>query len=392
MLRKIIILTAILGLSAGCQSHAQHEKAAKQRWAKARASIKLTMAEQQYNNGEYDKALASIYECIGSDPCEPKARLLLGKLMLSQDNLQGAEEQLRLCVQSDASLDEGWYWLGFALQRQERLKEALQHYNKALSLAPTRTEYILSAADAEAAQGNTGKAVELLGQKMEAMPQNVELKVAAADLTFRAGRNEEAIELYKKAMIINSEDDTVAEALGYCYLFSDRHAEAAEIFNRLAERCLDSQKRKLYLEIAGLSNMKSAQYDRASTCYQKLSKEERKNAEVWVKAGQASLGAGDAKRAIMCGQKALSLRPDYPDAIAVIGCAQYLQGDYSAAIKSFEKTESDSRHCGFSWLMRARCYERLGAKEAAEQAYKKGAEISPDSKLVKLLAMEKEER
>lgn len=392
MLRKIIILAAVLSVSAGCQSHAQQEKAAKQRWAKARASIKLTMAEQQYNKGEYDKAQASIYECIGTDPCEPKARLLLGKLLLGQEKLQDAENQLRLCVQLDSSLDEGWYWLGFALQRQGRLKEACQHYNKALASAPTRTEYILGAADAESAQGNINKAVELLGQKMEAMPQNIELKVAAADLMFRAGRNEEAIELYKKAMIINDEDDTVAEALGYCYLFSDRHAEAAETFNRLAERCLDSQKRKLYLELAGLCSMKSAQYDRAATCYEKLSAEERKNAEVWVKAGQASLGAGDTKRAIMCGQKALALRPDYPDAIAVIGCAQYIQGDYSAAIKSFEKTESDSRHCGFSWLMRARCYERLGAKQAAEEAYKKAAEISPDSKLVKLLAMKKEEQ
>jgi tetratricopeptide (TPR) repeat protein len=132
--------------------------------------------------------------------------------------------------------------------------------------------------------------------------------------------------------------------------------------------------------------MNCAQYDRAVNCYNELNVKERDNAEIWVKMGQAALGAGAAERAFMCGERALVLQPGYADATALVGCAQYSMRDYTAAIKSFEKITSDEKNGGISWLMRARCYEQLGLDDEAGQAYKKAMEIEPNSKLGDLLA------
>jgi tetratricopeptide (TPR) repeat protein len=269
-----------------------------------------------------------------------------------------------------------------------------------LVLRPTNIEYILAVAEVYAAGNEHEQAIELLEEKMAAMPEEVSLRVVTADLMSRLGRNGRAIELYRQAMLTAGDDDSIAESLGYCYIFSGKWSEAAEIFNRLVDQCqrdpilrknskmgaADKQRKKLYLQLAALCSMNCAQYERAVNCYSKLSVEERDNAEIWMKMGQAALGAGMTNRALICGQEALVLRPGYADAIALIGCAQYAGGDYAVAAESFRRIAADKKNGGFSWLMRARCYEQLGQTNKAEQAYRKALEINPRSKLGDFLA------
>ena len=87
----------------------------------------------------------------------------------------------------------------------------------------------------------------------------------------------------------------------------------------------------------------------------------------------------------MCAQKALALRPGYADAIALLGSAQYVSRDYTVAVESFEKIATDKDNAGFSWFMRARCYEQLGQKSRAEEAYKRALDINPRIDLIAYL-------
>jgi Tfp pilus assembly protein PilF len=54
-------------------------------------------------------------------------------------------------------------------------------------------------------------------------------------------------------------------------------------------------------------------------------------------------------------------------------------------VKSFEKIATDKDSAGFSWFMRARCYEQLGQKSRAEEAYKKALDINPRIELIAYL-------
>jgi tetratricopeptide (TPR) repeat protein len=322
--------------------------------------------------------------------------LLYGKLLLTEDKRADAVRELRLAVKLDEELEEGWYWLGQATkepgQTQQSWWESQQvlfYYNKALALNPANIDYILAVAETYTDQKRPEDAIKLLEERIAAMPKQVLLKTAAADLMWRLGKNEQAIELYKQAMLI-TDDSRIAETLGYYYVFSSRWNEGAEIFNKLIEQCQDELKKKLYLQTAALCNMNCAQYDRAVNCYNELSVKERDNAEIWVKMGQAALGAGEAQRALMCGEKALTLQTADVNTIALVGCAQYSMGDYTAAIKSFEKITPGNKNEGFSWLMRSRCYEKLSRKDEAGQAYKKALEIEPNSELGNFLAKGKD--
>lgn len=399
MLRKTMMVMAVIVClgSVGCESFSESKKLAQRRWEKASAGAKLTLAQQEFDENRFDEAKKSVSKCVRADPNNAQAHLLYGKLLLVEDNQADAVRELRLAVELNEELAEGWYWLGLATQGLQQTQQSwwenqqiLFYYKKALTLNPSNIDYILAVAEIYTEQKKLEEATRLLEEKIAAMPRQVSLRIAAANLMWRLGKNERAIELCKQAMFMKSDDSSIAEALGYYYVFNGQWSEGAEIFNRLIEQCQDEQKKKLYLQTAALCSVNCAQYNRAINCYNKLSIEERDNAEFWVKMGQAALGADAAEKALICGETALALQPGYADAIVLAGCAQYLMEDYSEAIKNFEKITSGEKNECISWLMRARCYEQLGRKNEAGQAYRKALEIEPHSELGDFLAKGKD--
>ncbi|UCG46864.1 MAG: tetratricopeptide repeat protein [Phycisphaerales bacterium] len=374
---------------AGCESHTQSKKAAKERWDRASAQIKLTLAEQQYESQKYDQAAATVRKCISADPGMARAHLLLGKLLLTEGSTENAAAELRIAVELDKGLHEGFYWLGVLAQEKPDYERAYELYTKALEINPTNVDYILAVADVQVARDNSSAALALLTRKALALPQDVSLKVAAADLMVRVGQNDRAIELYREASLLSGDNAGILESLGYCYVFANKWSEAGEIFANLAEQCADEQKKKMYIQVTALCSMSSGRYDKAAHYYDKLSVAERDNAETWVNMGRAALGSGMARRALQCGQTALGLRPGHAGATVLVGCARYAEGDYDKAAQSFEKLVTDEQNAGFAWLMMARCYERLGREGQAEQAYRKALDINPDSKLAQFLVKKK---
>ena len=400
MLRKTIIAVAsvVLLVCAGCESHEQSRKVAKQRWDKTTAKMKLALAQQQVDTGDYEKAAATIQQCLTADPENSQAHLLYGKLLLAKGRCDEAIEQLNRAVELDGEAAESWYWLGIAAEENRDYQKAYEHYRKALWLEPLNVDYILAVAEMQVADNNYEAAMHLLTQKMLAIPREVSLKVAVADLMLRQNNIEEAIRLYEQVVLLTDDRD-IAESLGYCYMLDERWDKAAEIFEKLAsaykgattlqkEREIQTQqeqKSKALLQLLAICNMNAKQYGRAISCYSKLAAEDRESAQFWLHMGQAALGAGAAEKALMCGQKALALRPDYADAIVLVGCAHYAKGNYAAAIGSFEKIATDRETGGFSWFMRARCYEQLGEKSRANHAYQKALQTKPHSELIAYL-------
>ncbi len=400
MLRKTTLVVALVAAAVctGCQSDVQTKKAAQERWNKTTAQMKLAMAGRQIDAGDYAQAAKMIQQCLSNDPNNPRAHVLYGRLLLADGSCSEAVEQFRLAVKTDKGLYEGWYWLGVAAEETRDYRGAYVYYTQALSLEPTNIDYILAVADALVARNKTTEALELLSQKMAVLPRDVSLKVATADLVLRQGNTERAIKLYEQAAL-SADDSDIAESLGYCYMLAGQWEAAAEVFEKLAAQYKedsilqknrkmanpDQQRQRLFLRLLGICTMNSKQYGRAVSCYSQLAVEERKNAELWLQMGQAALGAGATNRAFMCAQKALALRPGYADAIALLGSAQYVNRDYTAAVESFEKITSDKDSAGFSWFMRARCYEQLGEKSQAEEAYKRALDINPRIDLIAYL-------
>jgi len=176
----ITAIIVVLAVCAGCESHEQNRRAARQRWEKTSARIKLTLARQQYDAGNYDRAAKAVQECLSADPNNAAARVLYGKLLLESGRRDEAIGQLGLALELDEKLHESWYWLGVAVEESREYKKAYTLYKMALLLEPTNVDYILAVADVQAAQNNYSEAAKLLTEKMAALPRDVSLKVASA--------------------------------------------------------------------------------------------------------------------------------------------------------------------------------------------------------------------
>ena len=116
--------------------------------------------------------------------------------------------------------------------------------------------------------------------------------------------------------------------------------------------------------------------------FDKLSVNRREDADLWLKMGQAALGANAAKRALACSKRALMIRSGWADAIALKGCSQYMTGDYFKSIQTFEKIRGDKKLACFAWLMTGRSLRKIGEHERAQLAFEKASLLDPENKLV----------
>ena len=135
---KSFVITALLmcAMCTGCESHTNNKNAAKARWEVASASIKLPMAQQQYDAGQYQKAAKTAAECIKVSPEMPEAYLVFGKVLLTMGQTRDAYEQFARVVELNENLSEGWYWLAITEQQNKNYTTAIGHALKAMEIKP----------------------------------------------------------------------------------------------------------------------------------------------------------------------------------------------------------------------------------------------------------------
>ncbi len=391
MFRKItvVILFVTLAVCAGCEPHSERKKAVHLRWKQSSTQVKLPLARQHFDNGRFKEAEKIVSDSLNFDPNIPEAHLLLGEIMLENGDVQRGVFALETAVRLDERLHRGWYLLGVSASNDGLLTEAAEYHALASKQMPRNAEYVFALVRVYVEQGQIDKAIGILEHKLSQIPQDVSLKVAAAGLMIELGNRDRAIELYRQALLISGDDPKIIESLAYSYFLSERWSEAARMFERMVKVCPEGRQ-GLYMRLMATCNMNAGQYHEAASCYNKLSVQERGNAEIWLKMGHAALGAGLAERAFSYSQKALSLKPGWADAIVLQGCALYLKGDYKTAIKTFSRVKSDKANSDLAYVMIGRCYEKLGYSSKAKRAYKNAKEINPSNKLLASMAEEKD--
>ena len=376
---------SILALLGGCTPYVEKKRAAKMKWEKVSAQAKVKVAKDLFSNGRYEDAHSTVRECLASDPELAEGHLLMGKIHYVNGRFVQSQSSLIQAVGYDEELDQGWYWLGEIAQQEKMPIQALEYFDRAITLMPLKPGYIIAVVESYAAQGRYQEALDLLERKMQLLPGNVTLKVTTADILQRLGQITEAASMYDHALLLDSSNVDIAESLGYCYISLENWNEAGRMFERVSGEAT-GDKKTACLELLALCSMNSGDYGKAVGYYNKLSVDQRENEELWLKMGQAALGANAPNRAATCARRALDLRPGWADAIALHGCAQYLNNDYDSAIGTFSRITRNKEMGGFAWLMSGRCYQQLGQHALADKAYENASQLNPQSELVSLIS------
>jgi tetratricopeptide (TPR) repeat protein len=386
---KILLPVVLIAFCTGCESYQSKKQAAYNRWEKTSAKAKITVAVELFEEGRIEQALDTVDKCLKSDPELAQAHLLLGRIYTVQGKIEDSKQSFSKALELDENLDQAWFCIASIAQQENQLEKAREGYEKAVRLKPSEADYVIALAEIDVAQGRYQNALDELTAKTRMFPDSSALRIATADVLSRMGKTKEAIRVYNQVLLLEPNDYSVAETLAYCYITDQQWDKASKMFEKLLENTVDSGKKVAYLNILAMCSMNAGQYGTAVKCYDQLSIEQREDPQIWLQMGQAALGMEASNRALACAVRALALQPGWPDAIALKGCAQYLNDDYDSAIQTFAKITSSENLAGFAWLMTGRCYEQLGKNDLADEAYQNAAELNSDSKLITLLTKQK---
>jgi Tfp pilus assembly protein PilF len=377
-------LTAVF--VCGCQE--PNKPSARDLWNHTSTPAKLVVAQNQLEQGQLDKAEQTIGDCLKAEPDNPQVNIMAGRVRLAARQTESAREFFQKAVEIDDTAADGWFGLGIIAQDTGDNAKALEHYRKAMQISPQRIEYVLAAARTLALLEQTDQGLALLDEQLSKTGGDAQLLCAAAQLARKAGQTDKARDYYCRAMIVNPADTSVMFSLAELYLSQGQWAQAADIYEKLLPRTQGTQKQECLRNIADCS-LNAGRYSQALNFYDRLSVELRQDADIWLGMAKSALGAGDARRAKYSAQKALTIRSGWNEAFAVLGCAQYLGGEYSDAAGTFDSLTADPDLCGFAWLMNGQSLQKLGKTAQAKDAFARAEKINPDSELVRLMAGEK---
>ncbi len=224
--------------------------------------------------------------------------------------------------------------LGFYLENQGKLDEAIEQYRKSIAIKPNYEE----------AQQNLGHALEIKGLHQEAFdhliaalsikPGLVEAHNNLGNVLDAMGRPEEAIHEYREALRYRPDDPDGNNNLGIALAKQQKYSEAEEYLRKaVILKPMDGPKHCNLANLLALEN----KFDESITEYNRALELDPNDPQAHFNLGNTLLGRQRLDEAAAQFKLALKLRPENPEANYMLGLVAYRQGKGSEALGYFRE-------------------------------------------------------
>lgn len=388
--KSVIGVLALTGLVllAGCtEPQSVKKEQMRQQYADNSLAARLPMAGDLLNRGQVVQARRTLNECLAGGLNNPMVYVMDGRILSAEGHIDQAYQAFETAIAMDAECDSAWFYMGALKQSQGHHSEALTYYQKAAQLKSSHFGYVLAVADTLSLLDRCGEATTYIYDNL-LHSRDGDVLAQAGSIATRCGRMEEAIDIYKKAIALNPRNTGILESLAGCYRLKNDWGAAAETYETLLKTASSDAERTAYLTQLAACRFNAGQFQLAWQCYDKLTVLDRGDYRHILGMAQSSLGMELAEQARQEATRVLNVSRDNPDAIMVIGCADFLDGQYERAIRSFTKLISNERLDGFAWWMTGHCHEQMGNTERAAAAFQIAGTLRPDSLLLQRIVHE----
>ncbi|MGH7993642.1 MAG: tetratricopeptide repeat protein, partial [Limisphaerales bacterium] len=264
--------------------------------------------------------------------------------------------------------------LGGYFYREGRVKEALEHYQKAVQIDPDVSEAQNNLGAALAAEGRFDEAIEAYRKAIQIRPDDANaLNNLGMALAVR-GQFDDAIEDYRKAIRIYPDDADTQDNLGAALTSKGRLDEAAQCYQRAL--AIDPDFAKTYNNL-GILLAKQGRITEAIEHYQKAIELDPDNAKIYDNFGKLLVTQGRTPEGVEQFQKALEVAPDDADAHNELADAFFAQGRWDEASEHYQqalKQMPDSVHAHYQLGLALQC---RGKSAAAIAQFQKVLELDP---------------
>ncbi len=154
------------------------------------------LAQNLANQDDFEGAIAQFREALKLDPKLPGLHYELGQTILANSNTEQARIEAEVEFKQDLVMNPASagseYMLGTIAWSRSKLREALQHYLKALELRPEFVDAHIAAGKALTSLGQANEAVEHLREAVRLDPENEVAHYRLAQAYREQGRLPEA--------------------------------------------------------------------------------------------------------------------------------------------------------------------------------------------------------
>jgi tetratricopeptide (TPR) repeat protein len=228
------------------------------------------------------------------------ARTGLGNVLLEQERIAEAIEHYEEAVRIKPDLAKTHSNLGLALVRRGSLAEAIEQFLQALRIKPDDAEAHNNLGNIRVGQGNIAEAVEHFHQALRTRPDYAEAYNNLGSALERQGKIVEAVEKYRRALRIKSDLAEAHYNLGNVLQGQGKIVEAIQHFYRALQIEPDD----------------AMTYYRLGHCLQRQ---------------------GKVVEAIEHYHQALRIKPDFAKAHTSLGAALGKEGDIPAAVRQYTR-------------------------------------------------------
>jgi len=388
MKRGCLVLAASLLLAVGgCDSKAPSSKQiVTQQWNATRAAVMYSLAKQQYDATDFEKAKQTTEDGLKMDPKSVPLLLLSARIGIEQGQLDPAEHVLDKVREIDAKNGEADYYSGVIYQRWERPEIALKFYSEACTKSPNELAYVLAKAEMLVSTGKPDAALAMLQEKVVYFESSGTIRDAAGQLLMRQSRYNEAADMLRQASILSPDDAGIKEHLGLAQFYAKRWRDAAETLTKVTSSERGKSRADLWSAL-GECQLESGNARKARESFETASQLNPASAAIWLNLGKTAIQLGDERRAEISLKKSLTIEPNSSQASLLMGYIRLKQNRLDEALGAFSRASTRDQKDSVSVCMIGYVYAKLGLPNQAAQYYAKALKMNPKDELAaKLMA------
>lgn len=377
-LRHVLIAAAVILLAAGCEADKKDPKSvAAKEWEKARASVMLGLALDQYKTGSFDKCRETTDEALRLAPDSGALHLLSARLHIEKGLLEPAERELELARAYAPNDPEPQYLSGVVYQRWQKPETALQFYKSAADKAPAELAYLMAESETLVALDRSPEALALLSAKVTYFENSGVIRDAVGQLLMQAGRYDEAVAMLRQASILSPDDAAIRERYGLALYYHKDYRDCAEVLSALVQKESYSKRADLFTML-GECQLQIGKPRDARYSYETASQLDDSSAAVWRGLGQAALACGDLRRAELSLARSLKTDAVAAETHLLLGYVYLRQNRLPEALTQFQTSSAQDPRDTVSICMQGYVFEKMGRNQDATRCYGKALKIKPE--------------
>lgn len=380
-----ITLLIFLGFGlTGCQQfHQKHIKGAQDRWNDARVKVALNLTNEQYNSGQFDKALETAKTVLEIHSQSLEGRILTARIHLEKDNPIQARDYLASCLEIDPHCSQANYYLGILYERFKDMEQSLEYYQKAGSKDPQNAAYLLAILETLVTMERHADALKIIVEHVDQFKQDASIHMLAGNIFTHMAQYEQALSSYQKARQIDPANLKIKEELAYANHRLGHARAALALFQELDSEQPSNKEDEswAYLVAMGDCHMQLGEYHKAKRAFEKVSKIDRLNPHIWTWLAKTALSRNLFGDAEAYSDRALLLNDEFSDAFMVKGYVAIQKKKYDQAGTWFRKVINLQSKNAEAYCFLGQSLQFLGKTSEAESCYRQALKIQPEDGL-----------